>query len=63
MNRRIDKKTALLIDAAVNAAASHGLMPAACELVVLGVPLHVAVRVLTMPTHRRSYSLAVSDRR
>lgn len=56
MNRRSDRYLALLIDAAVHAAASHGQVGAAKELVVAGVPWHVVMRVLSRPSERRTYS-------
>jgi hypothetical protein len=56
MNRRTDRRTALLIDAAIHAAAVHGAVGAARELAERGVPLEVAMRVLTRPSERRSYS-------
>jgi hypothetical protein len=55
MDRRIDKRTALLIDAAINAEASHGYASAASELTAQGVELYVTVRVLTRPQDRRHY--------
>jgi hypothetical protein len=55
MTPRTDRKTALLIDAAINAAASHGCINAARELIEQGVPFDVAMRVLTRPTDRRPH--------
>jgi hypothetical protein len=55
MNRRSDRYRALLIDAAIHAAASHGAVGAAKELVSLGVPWHVVMRVLSRPAERRTY--------
>lgn len=55
MNRRIDRSTALLIDAAIHAAATHGAVGAARELRDHGIELVVAVRVLTRPADRRAY--------
>jgi hypothetical protein len=54
MDRRTDYKTALLIDAAIHEAAARGSAAAARELLGLGVPFEVAVRVLSNPTKRRS---------
>lgn len=54
MNRRRDRHTALLIEAAINAAASHGPIPAARELIAHGVPWEVTMRVLTRPGERRA---------
>lgn len=61
MDRRFDKRIALLIDAAVNAEASHGYASAANELTVQGVPLYVILRVLTRPQERRHYDPILSD--
>lgn len=58
MNRRTDRRTALLIDAAIHAAATHGSVGAARELAAQGVPLEVAMRVLTRPDERRMYNTA-----
>jgi hypothetical protein len=55
MNRRIDRRMALLIDAAIHAAAVHGPVGAARELASQGIPLEVAIRVLTRPAERRIY--------
>jgi hypothetical protein len=54
MERRTDYKTALLIDAVIHEAAARGSAAAARQLVGIGVPLEVAVRVLTQPAMRRS---------
>lgn len=56
MDKRTDQRTALLIDAAIHAAATHGPVGAARELAAQGVPLEVAMRVLTRPVERRKYS-------
>lgn len=53
VNRRVDRRTALLLDAAVNAAASHGVAGAAAELIDLGVPVELVFRVLCRPGARR----------
>jgi hypothetical protein len=55
MNRRTDRSTALLIDAAIHAAAMQGPVGAARELAAHGVSLEVAMRVLTRPAERRVY--------
>lgn len=55
MNRRIDQRTALLIDAAIHAAATHGAVGAARELREHGIQLAIAMRVLTRPAERRAY--------
>lgn len=57
MNRRTDRLTALLIDAAIHTAAMHGAVGAARMLAEKGVQLEVAMRVLTRPTERRHYSM------
>jgi hypothetical protein len=53
MERRTDYKTALLIDAVIHEAAAKGTAAAARELLGIGVPLGVAMRVLTQPAQRR----------
>jgi hypothetical protein len=55
MNRRSDRLTALLIDAAIHAAASHGPVSAAQELVDAGLTWQVIMRVLNRPNERRTY--------
>lgn len=55
MDRRIDLRTALIIDAAINACENHGLAPAANELADRGIPTDVVVRVLTRQGERRVY--------
>ncbi|MCA1246073.1 hypothetical protein [Massilia sp. MS-15] len=60
MDRRTDYKTALLIDAAIHEAASEGRSHAATGLARLGVPLAVAVRVLTRPADRRHQIASLS---
>jgi hypothetical protein len=62
MERRIDKKTALLIDATINAEKSHGYVAAASELTAQGVKLLIVIRVLTRPQERRHYSDAGKQR-
>lgn len=58
MDRRSDYKTALLIDAVIHAEPAPGFGPRARELAALGVPVEVALRVLTRPEERR-YNPAV----
>jgi len=54
MDRRTDYKTALLIEAAIQTdAAARSTVTAARELARIGVPVDVAVRVLTRPAERR----------
>lgn len=54
MERRIDKATASLIDAAVSVEAPHRFASVASELKAKGVPLHITIRVLTRLQERRS---------
>lgn len=60
VNRRVDGQTALLIDAAVSAATSHGVAGAAAELIDLGLPVECVFRVLCNPGLRRRYLLPMS---
>lgn len=53
MNRRNDYKMALLIDAAMHDVAGPARANPARHLAGLGVPLAVAIRVLTRPAERR----------
>jgi hypothetical protein len=53
MDRRSDYKTALLIDAVIHAGPAQGFGPRARELAALGVPVEVALRVLTRRDERR----------
>lgn len=55
MNRRSDRLTALLIDAAIHAAVSHGPVGAARELLDAGIRWEVVMRVLHKPDQRRTY--------
>jgi hypothetical protein len=55
MDRRSDRLTALLIDAAIHAAASHGPVGAAKELANAGLTWPVIMRVLNRPDERRTY--------
>ncbi len=59
VNRRVNEPAALLVDAAVNAAASHGIAGAAAELIDLGFPVEFVFRVLCNPRARRSYLFPV----
>lgn len=61
MNRRTDRSTALLIDAAIHIAALAGAVRAARELQQQGVPLEIAMRVLTRPDERRIYAWTRGD--
>jgi hypothetical protein len=53
MNRRHDRISAMFIDAVLNAGRQHGIARAARLLRQDGVPLDVALRVLTRPVLRR----------
>jgi hypothetical protein len=60
MEKRSDYKTALLIDAVIHDVPTHGFGAQARELAALGVPVEVALRVLTRPAERRN-NLAVVE--
>jgi hypothetical protein len=53
MENRTDYKTALLIEAVIHEAGATGMPAAARRLAEIGVPLEVAMRVLTRPVERR----------
>jgi hypothetical protein len=53
MNRRHDRMSSLFIDNVVAASRHHGVARAARLLHEDGVPLDVALRVLTRPAQRR----------
>jgi hypothetical protein len=53
MNRRHDRISSLFIDTVVAASRQHGIARAARLLHEDGVPLDVALRVLTRPLRRR----------
>ena len=55
MEKRTDYKTALLVEAVIHELQQTGMPGAARRLVELGVPLDVAVRVLTRPVERRQH--------
>ncbi len=57
VNRRVDRRMALLVDAAINAAASHGIAGATAELIDQGVPVELIFRVLCQPGARRRHAL------
>lgn len=59
VNRRVDGQTALLVDAAISAAASHGVAGAAAELIDPGLPVEFVFRVLCNPGLRRRYLSAM----
>jgi hypothetical protein len=54
VDKRNDRWTALLIDAAINASASHGMAGATDELMRHGLTLKIVQRVLLMPGERRA---------
>ena len=53
--RRTDVRTAVLIDAAINAASSRDVFSTAKELLVQRTPPDVVIRILLRPTKRRLY--------
>lgn len=53
MDRRTDYKTALLIENLIHDAVGNERATVARELAKMGVPLEVALRVLTRPSERR----------
>jgi hypothetical protein len=55
MENRTDYKTSLLIEAILHEAPAIGFPTAARRLSEIGVPLEVAVRVLTRPVERRQH--------
>lgn len=55
IDRRSDHRTALLIDAAINAADSHGVFTATDELLRQQTPADVVIRVMMRPSKRRAY--------
>lgn len=61
MERRNDRITALLIEAVLNAQAAHGRVRLANAFNEIGVPLHMAMRLLTRPHERRNYSELAND--
>ena len=56
MKNRTDRVTALFIDAVINASEVQGVAKAARTLCNNGVPLDIALRVLTRPWQRRGQS-------
>ena len=55
-DRRVDLRTSLLLDAAINMVLSHELIPVVDELAEQGVEPHLVLRVLTKPRERRCYT-------
>ena len=60
MDRRIDRRTQLTIEAVVNDVPDTGHLAAAHTLHELGIPIETALRVLTRPAERRGHG---DDRR
>lgn len=60
MINRTDRTTALFIDAVIKMSAGRGTTEVACLLCGHGVPLEIAVRVLTRPHDRRRGAVARS---
>jgi hypothetical protein len=54
MNRRQDRQTALVIDAAIGTASTHGVQVAAIVLSEQGIRHSTVLGVLTAPKQRRS---------
>jgi ABC-type transport system involved in cytochrome c biogenesis permease component len=61
MNRRRDRSTALIIEAALNTCAQHGVQAAAAALCAHGARRDVILRVLTLPRQRRGPGQAFDD--
>lgn len=61
MNRRRDRSTALIVDAALNTCAKHGVQAAAAALFAHGAPRETILRVLTQPRQRRGPGQALAD--
>jgi hypothetical protein len=55
MERRTDYKKALLIESVIHEADALGRSTAARRLAEIGVPVEVALRVLTRPVERRQH--------
>jgi hypothetical protein len=60
MNRRHDYKMALLVESVIHDAA-HTPVAIARQLAELGVPLEVAMRVITRPSERRHHVIDMTD--
>jgi hypothetical protein len=60
-NRRTDYYTALLIDSVLKERARLGINLTARSLSDLGIPLEVAMRLLTRPWERRTYPSSGED--
>jgi hypothetical protein len=60
IDRRKDRMTVLLIDAALDARAKPGSSQLANALDGVGVPLHGTIRLLTRPWERRRYQVPTS---
>ena len=61
MNRRQDRSTALIIEAALNTCAKHGVQAAAVALGAAGARRDTILRVLTQPRQRRGPGQVLND--
>jgi hypothetical protein len=61
MNRRQDRSTALIIEAALNTCATHGVQAAAAALSAHGARRDTILRVLTQPRQRRGPGQLLDD--
>ena len=61
MNRRRDRSTAVIIDAALSTCATHGVQAAAAALLQHGARRDTILRVLTQPRARRAPGQALAD--
>jgi hypothetical protein len=61
MNRRRDRSTALIIEAALSTCAQHGVQAAAAALCAHGARRDIILRVLTQPRQRRGAGQAFDD--
>lgn len=61
MNRRNDYKMALLVESVIHDTAIPTPVAAARQLAELGVPLDVAMRVITRPSERRNHVEEIGD--
>lgn len=61
MNRRNDYKMALMVEAVIHDTTVPSPVAAARQLAELGVPLEVAMRVITRPSERRNHVEEIGD--
>jgi hypothetical protein len=61
MNKRTDYKMALMVEAVIHDATLGSPVAAARQLAELGVPLEVAMRVITRPSERRNHVEEIGD--